>query len=213
MYDAHTSRKPEVEAAIRRDYAQNVERVEAFWSYEFTRVPNLRFQLTETEQHNAGVGMLTMGMHRVGSDEIYITSGVIPSPDDNLLEKVELWFTEGFEPSATVQHELTHTLAEQIGHEQGCYIGEERKEQRVVQEGIATYAEVGLGSRERDIDCSTPRPTKVEKYHNYNDGFCFVKPILDQDRNEGLVYLVCNPPREEDLLQPEGYYTRFRERK
>ena len=211
VYDAHLSRKPEVEALITADLPLRVHEVEQFWGQKYDMKPVLRFELTDAERTNAGLGMLALGLHRYGENDLYISSGVVASEEDSLVEKIELWCIDGLSPKTTVQHELTHALVSQISYEKNCTIDMSEKKNHVIQEGIATYAEIGLGSQERDIDCTAPRPTDIEKFHNYSDGYCFVKTILDQDKVGGLTYLLCDPPWVEDVLNPAAYYARFKD--
>ena len=133
VYDAHTSRKPEIENSITQDYPTEIQEVETFWGYRFKTVPTLRFELTSQERDYAGQGKLTLGMHHFGQDEIYIASGVIPSLEDSLLEKIELWFVDSLEPKTVLRHELTHSLVDQIGDGVNCGIGSGEKRDHIIQ--------------------------------------------------------------------------------
>lgn len=83
----------------------------------------------------------------------------------------------------------------------------------IVSEGIARYIEY----REKDLEIeveSWPKETRQYVEVGLKDpiwgifGYSLIKPIIDEFGNDGIKYLILNPPLEEDLVDLESYRRR-----
>lgn len=136
-----------------------------------------------------------------------------------------------WDAKTVVEHELGHFYTDKLGEQMGNgnsldfshTSDSESLGLRLVTEGIGEYfGRKGKGQLEHDVFSNAEFPQDNEGWlnlmrpHNleylflclYQGGYHLVKPILDQDVERGIRYLIVHPPTERDLNDLPVYQQR-----
>ncbi|MBI2626922.1 MAG: hypothetical protein HYW77_01645 [Parcubacteria group bacterium] len=127
-----------------------------------------------------------------------------------------------------LEHEMGHFYQDQISSYK-IYNGSEFLQpvgtfdtwvNKIIREGIAEYFDWHLNGPhniQSKLDRNTMNPENLATYIFYRDdidvydeGYIFVRPILEDSVEYGVIYLTRYPPKAHDLFYPDKYYERFR---
>src|SRR3989344_594173 len=175
--------------------------------------PTFHYQLPEdTISILDGFGSCSFGRYNQDEDTIYLRSGVLRTPErsiDELLIHILTWGKTA-EARVIVSHELSHYYTDKRGQELmgRDWIPSDRELNDLLRnkvevmafvtvvEGIAVYVQKRIYP---DLDFEYGG-------RKYEQGFQFVKPIINQFGSRGIDYLIVNTPTAEELQSPEAYW-------
>ncbi len=205
-----------------REYVQeNIEEIisaqEAEMGIKYNGRPNFRYRLPESMMYSLdGFSGGVLGWYSQDEDTVYLRSGVLTTPNGGINDFLAELFTWGrtSETKPVLDHELVHYYTDKRGREltgedwippaeilQLWATDEDGQAFLTVVEGIAVYIE-------QRINCRQDSSLQSNLSERYQNGFFFVKPIIDPFGSRGIDYLIVNTPLARDIASPNAYYTK-----
>ena len=165
------------------------------------------------------------GLYNVGEDTIYLPSGLLTKPRGDFNDFVATVFTfnNTFDAKRVLDHELAHfycdkVLEQKLGKNYHLFHAplfrsdEEYIARKLIDEGIARYVENVMNGEDKKAFPLDKWPSKIEDFSYdviYNGGYAMVKPVIDEHKEKGILFLLFYPPVSEEIFQPKGYQERI----
>ncbi len=214
-------RDPDVQRYVENNLERIVREEEEKLKITHTSVPEIEYILPVTS-----VSGEIFGLYDRAKDRIYLASGLLILPKKDLgdlaVEIVTFGATDKVED--TLNHELAHSycfhLSKTLGIKNWPNLRQKNEFEyaslKLVSEGIATYFERTMnGTPDKFKDENWPDDLDFvingtnTAYFFYDGGYHLVKPIIDKYGQEGIIYLLLNPPRRDELLKLPEYQKRI----
>jgi hypothetical protein len=173
------------------------------------------------------------GQYYPENDTIYMNDKVLTT-DEPTVRNIFGWLMLGSKQTnalSTFAHEQTHSYLERIASEEGVDLGmvirysdstfADTLSAKLVEEGLAQYFEARYeGEIQKPISDWSEQARKMYENGNFNIfnmtkpyalGLNLVTPIVDQYGENGIRYLVRNPPIDEELANLSAYQAKVLE--